>query len=126
MKTLVRLFAFTTFATAAACSEPAAPRPETLADVRVPADFTFATTRAVGLSVSASAARTGPGAAGLTVARLDGKVLYRGPITADRPVELSLMVPTKDSELELTLSTGDGAVKERRPITEGSLIHAFD
>lgn len=80
------------------------PEQKTLRDVEIPADFTFATSRAVALTVGASEASIGAPTAALEVARADGAVLYRGPLSVSTPLTLNLAVPTKDSALKLKIS----------------------
>lgn len=78
--------------------------PKSLRDVEIPADFTFATSRAVALTVSASQESIGAPAAALEVQRADGRVLYRGPLSVQTPLTLNLAVPTKDDSVKLKLS----------------------
>ncbi len=96
-----------------------------LRDVEVPADFTFATSRPVALTVQADPAVVGGQAAGLEVRRLDGAVLYRGPLLPDRPLEVSLALPTTDDALELHLATGAEPRVERVALTGARTSYAF-
>ncbi len=79
-------------------------QPKTLRDVEIPADFTFATSRAVALTVGATEESIGAPTAALEVARADGAILYRGPLSVATPLTLNLAVPTKDSALKLKIS----------------------
>lgn len=79
-------------------------QPQTLRDVEIPEDFTFATSRGVALTVAANEATIGAPTAALEVARADGRVLYRGPLSVGSPLTLNLAVPTKDDSLKLKLS----------------------
>jgi len=78
--------------------------PTSLRDVEIPADFTFATSRAVALTVAASQETLGAPSAALEVQRADGRVLYRGPLSAQTPLTLNLAVPSKDDTVKLKLS----------------------
>ena len=79
-------------------------QPQSLRDVQIPQDFTFATSRAVSVTVSANAETLGAETGALEVARADGRVLYRGPLSVSQPLSLNLSVPTKDDVVKLRLS----------------------
>ncbi|MCK6548497.1 hypothetical protein L6R52_21805 [Myxococcota bacterium] len=112
--------------TITACTEPAAPPPESLAEVTVPADFTFATTKPVALSVSATADKLGGGQGAIAVERVDGKVLFRGPIEAGKPLQVKLMVPSKDDDLKLKLFAKGGELTAQVAVASGSATHTFE
>jgi len=87
------------------CQQPQLP----LDQITVPSDFTFANTRSVTVEIGASQAVLGDtGWAKLEIARPDGQVLYRGPLGANRPVQVHLAVATKDDTLPTTMITSDG------------------
>ena len=79
-------------------------QPTSLRDVEIPEDFTFATSRGVALTVAASQETIGAETAALEVARADGRVLYRGPLSVSQPLTLNLAVPTKDSSVMVKLN----------------------
>lgn len=93
--------------------EPSDAPAEGLAGVEIPADFVFATTRGVHLSVRAAEGSSST----LLVALPNGQLLYRGPILAQG---LSLGVPTKDTTLKVTLQ-GDGASVDHDVPIEGGV-----
>lgn len=109
------------------CTEQAAPaQPTTLGDVQVPSNFTFATTKAVALSVTASADKIGGEQGALAVERNDGKVLYRGPIAASKPLAVKLMIPSKDDELRLRLFAKTGELTQQVAVTSGDASYRFE
>lgn len=113
--------------TFAACTEqPSSPQPATLGDVQVPPSFTFATTKAVALSVSATSEKIGGAQGALSVERADGKVLFRGPIEASKPLAVKLMIPSKDDALRLRLSSRDGELTSDVPVAAGSATYQFE
>jgi hypothetical protein len=118
-------------ALAAGCTtETDAPAPsaqEPLRALEIAPDFTFATTRSVSLRVEATAASLGGARTGaLEIARPDGKVLYRGPILANRGVELPLVMPAAARSVHVRIK-GDGASAESEvDLASGSVEHRFE
>jgi hypothetical protein len=104
----------------------AAPQ-QSLADVPVPAGFTFATSRGVDINLTAAASALPSTQSGvLDIARADGKVIFRGQISAARPLHLKLSVPLKDAELIATLEGPSGAKSTiKLPISNDAAVHAF-
>lgn len=86
-------------------SEPSDTAPATLSEVRIPADFTFATTRAVALSVRASAETLGAPAARLEVRNATGHTLVRGTLQAGRTLALDLALPPHERRVEVQVGT---------------------
>src|SRR5687767_7796915 len=85
--------------------------PTSLREVQVPADFTFATSKAVALTVAAEEAAIGAEQGSIEVARTDGKVLYRGPIKAGEPLAVNLAIPSKDERVDITLRANEKETK---------------
>jgi hypothetical protein len=80
-----------------------------LQDVKVPAGFTFASTRPVQVSVTAAeSALPARGSARLEIAQADGKLLYRGRAAASTPLTIKLGLPLADAHLVATLYASDG------------------
>lgn len=100
-------------------------QPQSLRDVQIPEDFTFATSRGVALTVAADEASIGAPSAALEVARADGRVLYRGPIAAGTPLNLNLAVPTKDNALKLKLNANGTERTAEVAISEDGINHTF-
>lgn len=89
----------------AACgSQEQASANEPLRQIDIPADFTFSTTRAVTVTVSAGFTAI-PTGAKLVIERGDGSVVYSGALLADRPLTLPLMVATADQRLVLRMNS---------------------
>lgn len=100
-------------------------QPTSLREVEIPADFTFATSRPTALTVSADPAILTNGAAALEIRRPDGAVLYRGPLQAGQPLDLSLSVPTKDEHLELVLTAEGREMVAQVAVADGQGSHQF-
>ena len=78
-------------ATAACSNGPNETDPtQNLDRVEIPEDFSFVTKQSVALEVRASADAVADGAA-LEVTRAAGRILYMGPIHADRDVALKVL-----------------------------------
>lgn len=75
----------------------------TLRDVAIPEDFTFATTRAVALTVSASAEALGAESAPIEIRNSAGHTLLRGPLTAGEALQLNLSLPRHEQTLEVQI-----------------------
>ncbi len=99
--------------------------PTSLRDVEIPADFTFATTRAAAVTVAADPAILNGQAGSLEIRRPDGAVLYRGPLSADRALDISLSLPTKDNALELRLNANGQELIAQVPVADGQAAHTF-
>ena len=99
--------------------------PQSLREVQVPADFTFATSKPVALTVAAESGAIGGEQGALEVARADGKVLYRGPITAGERLALNLAIPSKDERVEITLRANDKETKASVAVINGSANQLF-
>jgi hypothetical protein len=104
----------------------AAPQ-QSLSEVAVPADFTFATSRGVDINLTAAASALPPNRSGeLDIARADGKTLFRGQLSAARPFHLRLSVPLADAELIATVEGPSGAKTTiKLPIANGAAVYAF-
>jgi hypothetical protein len=93
-------------------STPEAPA-GSLAEVSVPADFTFATSRTAALSVSASdAVLAGQQDAALVVSRPDGVALFKGAVRrgVSTPVEVPVALEHETVDLQLM---SQGVVRTR-------------
>lgn len=99
--------------------------PESLRDVEIPPDFTFATSRPVALTISAEASVLGGQAGALEIARPDGRVLYRGPLTAENTLALNLVVPTKDEEVQLKLQANQQEHVATVRVVDGAATQVF-
>jgi hypothetical protein len=76
--------------------------PTSLLDVKIPEDFTFATTRGFAVRATGDAERI---ANTLAEVRLpNGELLHRGPLSS--PIELA--IPTAAQQLKVTLRSPDG------------------
>jgi len=98
-----------------------------LQDVKVPAGFTFASTRPVQVSVTAAAsALPASGSARLEIAQADGKLLYRGQAVASRSLSIKLGVPLADAKLFATLYASNGtATRLALPILGSAATGSF-
>lgn len=101
-KTIAALLSFALLAPLACTNGPDDGPPQTLDDIAIPEDFAFETKRPVALTVRASADVVQQGAA-VEIARDDGRVLFKGPIVADRDLELKVAVPTKDRRVRVKI-----------------------
>jgi hypothetical protein len=95
-------------ALAAACGSGQHSAPS-LKNTKVPAGFTFQTSRSVAVSLTAAPSLGGAGK-GIKIARPDGKVLYQGMLRAGAPLQAKLAVPSRHEQL---VATVDG----RAPVT---------
>lgn len=77
--------------------------PQTLENLAVPADFTFAGTQAVQVSVTASAASLPASGAMLSLLNAGGQVVFQGAVRPDRPVSANLAFPAADSSVTAVL-----------------------
>ncbi len=77
--------------------------PTSLRDVTIADDFTFATTRAVALTVTASAEALGAESAAIEVRNSAGHTLLRGPLTAGEALQLNLSLPRHEQTLEVQI-----------------------
>jgi hypothetical protein len=100
-------------------------QPQTLRDIEIPQDFTFATSRAVSVTVSAAQATIGADTGALEVARADGRVLYRGPLSVSQPLTLNLAIPTKDDVVKLRLSANGQEHTAEVALGADGATHAF-
>lgn len=100
-------------------------QPKTLRDIEIPEDFTFATSRAVSVTVSANSANIGAETGALEVARADGRVLYRGPLSVSQPLTLNLAIPTKDDVVKLRLSANGQEHTAEVALGADGATHAF-
>jgi len=100
-------------------------QPTSLRDVEIPEDFTFATSRGVALTVEANQDTLGAASGALEIARTDGRVLYRGPLSAGTPLTLNLAVPTKDDALKLKLSANGQEHNAEVAINADGVNHTF-
>lgn len=101
--------------------------PTSLAEVRVPETFTFATTQPVTLEVTASAAVLPEGqVAGLSIRNVEGAELYRGPLAAGIPFRLKLAVPTAYARLDARLATTTGEHATSAAIAGASATIRFE
>ena len=99
---------------------------EPLRQVEIPADFTFATTRPVGLEVAASADFLGGPVALVEVKRVDGRTLYRGRLSPDRNVQVQLGLPTYQKEVVVEVATSSGRQTARVDVSSGTAAHRFE
>ena len=99
----------------------------TLSQAKVPADFTFAATQSIDVTVQAGDQLLKPGqVAGVEVTRPDGKVLYRGPVFADRPARIALAIPLKDKALSMTLRFAQIEKQAMVDIVNRAASHTFE
>lgn len=108
----------------AACGVDQAARPpeaQSLFDVDIPADLTFATSKPVALTVSASAEALGGEWGRLEVRDAEGRVVLEFPILAGRPFEFPLTVAAHHDHLEVEIGgqtidadITDGAARVQR------------
>lgn len=111
-----------------ACATDEAPNPNpqgSLEDVTVPGDFTFQTNKPVALSVTASADAVQQGAA-LEIVRADGRRLYRGPIRANQPVALDVVIPSKDQQVQVRLLGRDATRTAAIDVSNGRGATRFE
>ncbi len=87
-----------------------APQADSLLEVEIPADFTFATSR--GLTVRASGDAQAIAATLAEVRLPGGDLVHRGPLTS--PVELA--IPTAAGALEVTLRSARGERTVQVPV----------
>jgi hypothetical protein len=98
--------------------EQVAPVP--LAEVTVPADFRFANTQPVEVTVRAASGLLAPGEQGsLEVVSAAGKTLFRGPLRAGESAQLRLSLPLADTSLSATLATGSGTASAKSTLSGG-------
>lgn len=113
-------------ALATACGAPGpedTASPEGLRAIEIPADFDFATTRGVALTVTADGLTE---AAGLTVMTAQGDVLYRGAVRPGAPFEARLGLATKDAAVRLVLNPGRPDQQLAfAPVVDGRAAHHF-
>ncbi len=99
-------------------------KPESLRDIEIPADFTFQTSAPVALQVAAAPELVANGGGALEVARPDGKVLYRGPLTS-QPLNLELVLPSKDEQVHLTLTANGRQYAADVAVSNQGASHRF-
>jgi hypothetical protein len=91
-----------------------------------PADFKFGMTRRVDLTVSANPALFhGRPEAGLEVRSADGSLVFKGPMAAAKPLNLHLVVPTKDNSVEVTFRNRDVEQKSVVALAANAATHTF-
>ena len=96
-----------------------------LTEVDVPPNFDFWMKRSVTLSVDASEEVVGGAQASIEVSRLDGVLLYRGPIAPGRATNVKVSVPNKDGALKLRLVNGKRDVTADVTIADGRATQSF-
>jgi hypothetical protein len=98
-----------------------------LADTKIPKNFRFETTKKASLKLSYSAEKLGEAGGIVEVKRVDGATLYWGPISAEQPAEIDLVVPSYQTELEVALHQ-KGAKKQTARVALGSqpATHTFE
>jgi hypothetical protein len=98
----------------------------TLRGTRFPADFKFAMTRPVDMTVSAPPSLfNGRANAGLEVMNADGKLLFEGALPASQALKLRLPVPTKDHSLQLILRSNGVEKRDSVAINDDAIAHTF-
>jgi hypothetical protein len=83
-------------------SESEAPVADSLLEVEIPEDFTFATSRGLTVRATGDAAAIAETLAEVRLA--DGELVHRGPLTS----AIELAVPTAASQLSITLRSARG------------------
>jgi hypothetical protein len=83
-------------------SEGEAPVADSLLEVEIPEDFTFATSRGLTVRATGDAAAIAETLAEVRLA--DGELIHRGPLTS----AVELAVPTAASQLSITLRSARG------------------
>jgi hypothetical protein len=91
-----------------------------LRQTSIPKDFTFQATRSVALTVTADDKYFGDlSDALLVVARPNGSAMYRGAIRKGEQVNVQVLAPSADGEVELTVA-GRGGEGKRRLTLDGN------
>ncbi len=106
-----------------ACGTPeTAPQsPQGLADITIPDGFDFATTRPVALQVRTQ--RTDQVA--VEVENDLGHVIYRGPLSADQPLQRSFSLPTAAKTVTVVLVDGPDRESATVAIRDAQATHQF-
>lgn len=86
----------------------------TLADTKIPKDFRFETTKKASLKLSYRAETLGDAGGIVEVKRVDGATLYWGPISAEQPAELHVLLPSYQAELDVALHKKGGPKQTAR------------
>jgi len=99
----------------------------TFKGIKVPPGTTLATSRPVDVNLAAASSLFATGKAGqISLARLNGTVLFKGPMTAARTVKLRISVPYSDNEVLASLTGKDGKkTSVKVPITTGLAAWTF-
>ena len=93
--------------------------PQTLENITVPADFTFAGTQPVQVSVTASASSVPASGAMLSLLNVDGKIIFQGAVRPDRPVSAKLAFPAADTSVTAVLQAKGMADQTARVAIKG-------
>jgi hypothetical protein len=95
--------------------------------IKVPPGTTLATSRPVNVNLTASAALFPAGKHGqISLARLNGTVLFKGPMSATRNVKLRVSVPYADNEVLASITGADGKqTSVKVPITANQAAWSF-
>lgn len=81
--------------------------------VTTPADFKFATTQRVALTVLATSRTLGASPTGLLkIANEEGGVLFEGPVTKEVPFTTNFAVALDHKHITVTLTTPDGDIAQ--------------
>ena len=98
----------------------------TLATTPIPAGFAFKAIRPVQVAVSAAATLLPAGAYGsVELARPDGALLYKGPITSQSPLNVSVPLASKDSKLTARLVLAGGTKSITLDVAGDTAAHSF-
>jgi hypothetical protein len=89
--------------------QPEVALPSSLTEVAVAEDFTFASTRTVGLTVDVAPGVLPVGQAGsLVLTNSEGRVLYRGPVLESGRVQVQLALPLSEQTVKASLASSAG------------------
>jgi len=110
-------------AIASACGRQKA---HSLKEAQIPAGFTFRTSHSVDVTVAAGKTAVPVGGAPIEITRPDGKLVFRGRITADRPLHLKVPLALKDKELTATLRLAGGVTTMKLPISGAAASASFN
>lgn len=97
-----------------------------LKEAQIPAGFTFRTSHSVDVTLAAGKTVVPAGGAPIEITRPDGKLVFRGRLTSDRPLHIKVPLALKDKELTATLRNSSGVTTMKLPISGAAAAASFN
>ena len=105
------------------CGPPAA---KTLTSIQVPTGAILATSRTVQVNVQVAPSQLpASGIAPLVLETMSGRVLYEGPLRADKPLKARVALPTSQDRVVARLFAGGETLRVEGQVTAGAASVSF-